>query len=322
MEISVVIPTYKRPDLLLQCLRCLEKQTFPLYKFEAVVVSDGYDPGTKNAVMRYMNHSKLKIRYLYNKVQSGPAAARNLGWKNSESPLIAFTDDDCLPDPNWLLSFAAAYRGEKKAAFTGFTSVPVPEEPTDFALNTSHLQIAEFITANCACTRDTLIEVDGFDENFKTAWREDSDLEFRLIQANISVINVKGAKVIHPVRKNVPWGVSIREQKKSLYDALLYKKHPELYRSKIQPQPMWNYYGIIISSFVMLISLLLLSFTLAALSGMVLILLVTSFFFKRIRFASKAPSHIAEMLFTSFLIPFVSVFWHLYGAVKYRVFFL
>jgi GT2 family glycosyltransferase len=164
-----------------------------------------------------------------------------MGWQLSKGDLVAFTDDDCQPHAQWLETYLhqfhrhihneqfteieAASHGKQDIAivFSGFTRVPIEEEPTDFALNTHGLQYADFITANCACSRKALLITGGFDERFGAAWREDSDLEFNFIKHNIPIIKVNEALVIHPVRE-APWGVSIKEQRKGLYDALLFKK--------------------------------------------------------------------------------------------------
>src|SRR5207248_10767874 len=51
------------------------------------------------------------------------------------------------------------------------------------------------------------------------------------------------AEVIHPLRP-ARWGVSLSQQRKSMFNALLYKKHPVLYRQELQAAPPWHYYGI------------------------------------------------------------------------------
>jgi hypothetical protein len=51
------------------------------------------------------------------------------------------------------------------------------------------------------------------------------------------------------------------------------------------------------------------------------IFLTTAFIFQRLSATRKTGSHIFEMIATSIVIPFLSVFWSLYGAVKYRVLF-
>src|SRR5690606_21950559 len=129
---------------------------------------------------------------------------------------------------DWLSSLLNQYHEENLIAFTGRTLVPLPENPTDFAMNLSKLGDAEFITANCACTKEALYKVGGFDERFRMAWREDSDLEFKFISNDIPIHKVNDAVVVHPVN-SVRWGVSAYEQKKGIYDALLFKKYPKLY---------------------------------------------------------------------------------------------
>ncbi len=225
-KISVVVPTHQRPDLLKKCIDALSNQEFPLIDFEIIVVSDGPDHKTSVELNGLRSFHHPFIQYITLPFNQGPAAARNAGWKAANSKLIAFTDDDCLPTPNWLKSLWKMYAQLEKPdyiSFAGKVIVPLSEAPTDYELNTSHLQTAEFITANCACTKKAMEITGGFDEKFKIAWREDSDLEFRLLEKSVAIIKVEEAVVVHPVRK-VPWGISIKEQKKTKYDALLYKK--------------------------------------------------------------------------------------------------
>lgn len=317
IKVSVVIPTYKRPKLLIKCLAALEKQNLPRHEFEVIVVSDGPDPNNRTMITEWNEQHPLNLRYLETAAKNGPAAARNLGWQSASAPLIAFTDDDCLPSAEWLSSLLAQYDGRGYLAMSGFTHVPLPDEPSDFELNTSHLQRASFITANCACTKEALYLVQGFDERFQQAWREDSDLEFKLICKQIPIIKVPAAVVIHPVRE-APWGVSIKEQKKGLYDVLLYQKFPELYRQHIQSSPLWNYYLINLCWIVLAYALLTGKPQVRTLAVLTLTALLASFACKRLRHTRKSASHVLEMIGTSILIPSLSVFWRLYGVVKFR----
>jgi len=253
--------------------------------------------------------------------KKGPAAARNYGWLNARSKIIAFTDDDCLPDQYWLKEIMGNMNPDKEEAMTGNVIVPRSNRPTDYEKNIAGLESADFITANCACTRVALLKIGGFDEQFRMAWREDSDLEFKLIRENVPVKHLETAIVVHPVRK-AKWGVSIREQKKTLYNALLYKKYPELYRSKIQSMPPLLYYAIIAAFMVMLAGLILHN-RLIGISGFYIwIFLTFNFIVKRLYTTRLSVPHIAEMIVTSFIIPFLSIYWQWYGAFKYKVFFL
>jgi len=321
IRISVVIPTYKRPKLLIKCLNALAEQSLDHKDFEIIVVSDGPDSKTGDALDRWCNENKLNLVYLQNTEQKGPAAARNKGWLNARAECVAFTDDDCIPDRNWLQAHVENCESEKDCAFTGKTIVPVYGTPSDFALNTTHLQEAEFITANCACSKRLLKVLGGFDERFKMAWREDSDLHFRLMRSGISILKLSDAVVVHPVRA-APWGISIKEQKKGLYDALLFKKHPWLYRTKVQPHPLWNYYFTLLLWLLFIISLWKNHNAGTILSALVLSLVIGFFFYKRIRATKKSASHLAEMLVTTIFIPFLSVYWRVYGSIKFRVFFI
>jgi len=320
-KISVVIPTHDRPKLLIRCLRALCAQTLAKESFEVIVTSDGPDKNTAAALRPWLRNKKLNLTYLSTYVKKGPAAARNMGWLSAKSPLVAFTDDDCLPEKEWLSAFLDAYDGDPFVAFTGRTNVPLPSDPTDFALNTARLGEAEFITANCACTKHALLKTGGFDERFKLAWREDSDLHFKLLEINIPVIKVNEAVVIHPVRP-ARWGVSIKEQKKAAYEALLFSKYPELYKRKIGIGSLWNYYLINILWLVLAASLITRHMPIFRLSAVLLGILLLAFAVKRLRNSSRKPGHIIEMLSTSIVIPTLSIYWRLYGAIKYRVLFI
>jgi GT2 family glycosyltransferase len=75
--------------------------------------------------------------------------------------------------------------------------------------------------------------LDGFDERFTVAWREDTDLEFALRTQGYRLARQPAAIVVHPVRP-MRWGISLTLQRNNIFNALLYKKHPLLYRWFIQ----------------------------------------------------------------------------------------
>lgn len=320
MKISVVIPTYQRPQLLLRCVEALTHQIFPKDEYEIIVVSDGPDETTKTALHKVIPGIATVIRFYSLPKKKGPAAARNYGWSVARSNrLIAFTDDDCIPDPKWLLAFWNAFLRSpgNKSAFTGKTVVPIPVVPTDYERNIAQLEKAEFITANCACTRAALEKVDGFDEQFTMAWREDSDLQFKFLEHRVPIISVKSAVVTHPVRK-APWGVSIKEEKKGVFNALLFKKFPKLYKKRIQPAPPWRYYAIL--AFI-------LSFLIAAFTGVTWLMLISFtgwaaftgwFIARRLAHTSHSINHILEMTVTSAVIPVLSIYYRIYGSWKFK----
>lgn len=317
IKISVIIPTYRRPSLLKRCIEALLEQNFDKNKYEVIVVSDGPDESTHEVLKSYRAWG---IQYLFHNKKKGPAAARNLGWLKAKGTLTAFTDDDCIPDKNWLRDIWKEYNNEEEIVFTGTVKVPISQNPTDYELNIYNLETAEFITANCICTKKALLKTGGFDERFTAAWREDSDLHFKLLELGIPIRKID-ALVIHPVRQ-APWGISMKEQKKGMFNALLYKKYPHLYRERIKPAPSWNYYLMILGFIVAVIGLFLESGLLAIAGTALWFFLLFRFIQKRLSAASLDARHVSEMVFTSIFIPFLSIYWQWYGAWKYRVLFL
>jgi GT2 family glycosyltransferase len=250
----------------------------------------------------------------------GIAAARNAGVEAARSPLIAFTDDDTLPDPRWLSAgFAALAQGAAAAA--GTIVVPLPPLPTDYEADASGLERAEFATANAFVARSFLSTTDGFDERFTAAWREDSDLQFTLMRAGGEIVRAIDAVVVHPVRP-ARWGVSIAQQRKSQFDALLYGKHPKLFRKRIRARPPLLYYAILCAALAALMGVPAGNAALASGGALAWFVLTASFCVIRLRGRDRSWRHIAEMAWTSIPIPFLSIFWRLYGAVRFKVFFL
>src|SRR3989304_9938688 len=99
--VSVIIPTYNRIDLLYSCLQSFENINYSKKYFEVIVIDDGSIDGTED----FMKNNKNKFNFnliSMRQENKGPAAARNLGIAKSQGEFIAFTDDDCVVEKNWL----------------------------------------------------------------------------------------------------------------------------------------------------------------------------------------------------------------------------
>lgn len=316
--VSVVIPTYRRPEMLARCIRMLLAQESGGIPYEIVVADDAGDPETEAFVERARD-PLIPVRYAAVRGHHGPAAARNAGWRLAEGKIIAFTDDDCMPSPQWLRSGIEALERGAAAAW-GRTHMPLRSEPTDYEKNASGLERAGFITANCFVRRAVLEVLGGFDERFTRAWREDSDLYFQLLTRGFSVVPVREALVVHPVRP-APWGVSIRQQKNNFFDALLFRKHPRLFQEHIGAVPPWRYYAIVLSSSLALVQLLNGRQTSALLFLLAWLLLTGHFFYVRTRGTSRRFRDILDMAVTSIIIPYSAVYWRIRGALRFRAVF-
>jgi len=262
----------------------------------------------------------LDLKYVPNNGPHGPAAARNRGWRAARADIIAFTDDDTVPDADWVRNGLLAL-DEDVDALWGRITMPLPDDPTDYERDASHLATAEFVTANCFCRKAMLQALDGFDEQFRLAWREDSDFHFRLLAQGARIRHAPPALVVHPVRP-AKWGVSISQQKKIQFDALLYKKHPRLYREKIRATPRWDYYLTVAALLAAVQGLVTGNIRAAALGGSVWLAMTAWLCIFRLRNTRLTAGHIAEMALTSAAIPVLAVWWRMVGAARFRVLFL
>ena len=326
VRVSVVIPTFRRPALIVRCLRAVVGQRLDPAAYEVIVVDDGCTPDTQAAVEAVARANPAHtIRYLRPHGGHGPAAARNAGWQAARASLVAFTDDDTVPDSEWLRQGERALADVDVVAVSGRVVVPAPDAPvggvaaapTDHELMTRGLERAEFVTANAFVRRSALFEVGGFDERFKRAWREDSDLQFALLGKG-RIVRCEEAVVEHPVRPEA-WGVSLRQQKNVFYDALLYKKHPRLYRERILATPPWDYYAIVALSIAAAVFIASGVIGSAVVSATIALILIAALALRRLRRTSHAPAHVIEMVVTSIAIPFLSIYWRLRGAIHFRV---
>jgi glycosyltransferase involved in cell wall biosynthesis len=100
-EVTVVVPTYSRPHLLPRLIEALEGQTLPHDRFEIVIVDNASPDDTSARLAELAATTSLRLRHLVEH-RRGPAATRNAGWRASQAPVVAFIDDDCVPEPAWL----------------------------------------------------------------------------------------------------------------------------------------------------------------------------------------------------------------------------
>lgn len=317
VRVSVVVPTYVRPDLLQRCLEALQNQTLSFSEYEIIVCDDGPSVQAANVVRQALARRPdgPAIHYIEVTETQGPAAARNRGWQRARAPVVAFTDDDTVPDPHWLEAGLEAMNAGVDAV-TGRITVPLPRKPSDIELDAAGLARAEFVTANCFVRRDVLQALDGFDERFGMAWREDSDLHFRLLKGGYTLGRTEHALVVHPLR-DMSFAAGVGMQKKVVFDVLLYGKHPRLYRERIRPRPPWLY--LVISSLLLLtVALTAMGRVDAALvTFLIWALMSFGFFVMRLSRSALTVRNVAELLLTSVFIPPLSIFWRLVGMQRF-----
>ncbi|WP_067973979.1 HAD-IIIA family hydrolase [Nocardiopsis trehalosi] len=225
---SVVVPTVGRP--------ALDRVLEPLLDAtedapEAVVVVDDRPPG---AAAGAAVTARPGVRVLRSGGR-GPAAARDVGWRAVGSEWVVFLDDDVVPPADWTVRLAAdlADLPDHVAGSQGTIEVPPPEgrRPTDAEHATLGLAGAAWITADMAYRRSVLALVGGFDRRFRRAYREDTDIALRVLDAGYGL--VRGERVtVHPLRDPGPLH-SLRSQAGNADDVLMRRLHGPHWRERV-----------------------------------------------------------------------------------------
>jgi histidinol-phosphate phosphatase family protein len=166
----------------------------------------------------------------------GPAAARNVGWRSTRAPWIAFLDDDVVPQSNWFDALADDLaKADIEDAVGSQAVIEVPRvggrRATDDERRTQRLADAQWITADMAYRRSVLVAVGGFDERFPRAYREDSDLALRITQAGHGIAH-GSRRCTHPVATATLMS-SVRAQIGNRDNALMRRKHGRGWRAAI-----------------------------------------------------------------------------------------
>ena len=208
--VSVIVPTLNRKELLENCLKSLYKMNYPISNFEVVVVDGGSTDGT----LQMIQHDFPDIRCVVEK-RKGRPVARNTGWKYAKGQIVAYTDDDCVVDENWLNILVSSFDSKEIGAVGGplfllyqsksirnrFEGTPMG----DFYLGDKRLPAKELITANLAVRRD-VFEKNSFDETLIYDL-EDIDFCRSLMATGYNLIYIPNAIVYHninPKRLTIP----------------------------------------------------------------------------------------------------------------------
>jgi glycosyltransferase involved in cell wall biosynthesis len=103
---SVVVPTFNRPQRLSNCVAALIAMQPPNGGFEIIIVNDG---GTEPPDTLRATPANANLLFV-TQTHAGPASARNSGAQHARGKWLAFTDDDCAPEPDWLIALERAVR--------------------------------------------------------------------------------------------------------------------------------------------------------------------------------------------------------------------
>jgi len=223
--ISVIIPAYNSEKTILKCLEALHKQTLP--PLEIIVVND-------SSTDRTVELSKNLAIVVCNKFGKGAGGARNTGASIASGSILAFTDSDCIPPPDWLEKISNAFKEEGIEAVAGGYS---GHEGKNFISNFAFLELVHrrrnfpdyvktAVSNNLAISRELFDKVGGFPEFFSGATAEDLIISFHISRfTKIRWLKNNG------IRHHFPNTICayLNQQYRFGRDAVVaYKKFPEL----------------------------------------------------------------------------------------------
>ena len=235
--VSVVVSTYNRPERLARLLASLRAQTLPRQHFEVVVVDNGSGPSTARVLAD--EPALITVRH---ELPLGPAAGRNAGWRLARAPLVAFTDDDCAPEPGWLSAALAVAASHPGAVVQGRTR-PDPAELGDVGLLSRTVEVdrlgPQYETCNILYPRELLESLGGFDERFGLQPAgEDTDLAWRAIESGRVTVFAPDAVVCHAVQRLGVRG-SLGVAGRWTAGMRVFAEHPQV-RSTLYRHTFWN----------------------------------------------------------------------------------
>jgi glycosyltransferase involved in cell wall biosynthesis len=207
-QVSVIIPIYNGEADLPALLQCLRSQTYPASRVEFLLVDNGSTDRTLEILqaatdVRSLREAKIQSSY----------AARNTGIRAATGEILAFTDADCRPEPQWLMDLVAGFGdptiglvvGEIKA-LSGNTLLERYADRQD-TLSQKHTLANKFCpygqTANIAVRASVLVETDLFRPYLTTGG--DADMCWRILrETNWQWIFAETAIVRHHHRETLP----------------------------------------------------------------------------------------------------------------------
>jgi glycosyltransferase involved in cell wall biosynthesis len=212
-SLAVVIPTYNREATLRMALDAYRSQSKPQLIKELLVVDDGSTDKTEAAVREFTRKAPFPVRYLW-QPNRGPAAARNLGIKEARTEIILFTDSDIIPQRDLVCEHLGWHweNPQLSVAVLGYVTWAQELNPTPFMRwcgevgplfsygKLRHKQAADFLfcyTCNLSIKTDFLKRCGGFDEDFKGAAFEDTELGYRLAKAGSRLLYNAHAVAYH-----------------------------------------------------------------------------------------------------------------------------
>ena len=205
IDISIVIPTYNRPERLEQCLESIARLDYPSNRFEVIVVDDGSRISLEPIAVKFEDCISIN---LIRQSNAGPASARNTGAAAAQGDYLIFTDDDCQPHPDWLKTLTQAIKDFPNTLIGGHTINALPNNLYSSAsqllidylydyYNQQKEEATFFASNNFALPRKLYQQLEGFDTSFPLAAGEDREFCDRWLHQGLKMHYAQAMQIHH-----------------------------------------------------------------------------------------------------------------------------
>ena len=247
-DVSVVVPTHARAGLWHELIAALEAQSFGPGRFEVVVVDDYSEDETWATLEKASELASLRLLCVRLPSNVGAGSARTVGLAHCRAPIVAFTDDDCLPSSEWLEHLCAPLLeggpgGAPPVVVQGRT-VPPPQDEAAGGPWIRSLWVERatwlFETCNIAYPKAELVAVGGFPSRDETPPSpsgrqvgEDALAGLRVMESGARLIFEPRALVYHRVSPSNFASWVWDERGRAVFPALVA-------RSRLARRAMWG----------------------------------------------------------------------------------
>lgn len=238
--VSVIIPVFNDAARLRLCLQALSQQTYPGDRYEVIVVDNGSDPAEDIAGVVAAFPSVIAA----SEAQPGSYAARNAGIALAKGEIIAFTDADCIPAPDWIEQGVRALCSVPNCGLVAgkinlffrdparLSAVELYESLTTFQQKEQLERYHYGSTANVFTFRAVLDRVGRFDAKLKS----NGDFEWgrRVAAHGYAQAYAEAVCIAHPARHS--WAQLYKRATRlagGIYDAQIQKCDTLLQRNKL-----------------------------------------------------------------------------------------
>ncbi len=241
IHISIILSAFKRPDLLQHALSAIASQDFPSEKWELIVIDDASLEANRMTVESF--RKKIKNLIFLSPGHQGSAKARMNGFAVARGEVLAFTDEDTIPQKDWLTEISKAFQKHSRAVgIEGF--VHTDAQRALFSNAPSNQSGGIYLGCNTHYRKAIIDRVGGYDPDYYF-WREDTGLAFKALTQG-EIVFVPEVKMYHPAKTISSFSI-LRNLRLAKDDFILLRHFPMKTIGFLKNEWMKNFLGSLLA---------------------------------------------------------------------------